>query len=269
MRAYIDTILEIRAPEYIVLQYESAGPAARFFAMFIDHMVMGVLVIIVLILSTIFAILGEIAAQTKGEMAGAALFIFFVIFFTIYWFYFFLFEWLNRGRTPGKMALGLRVVSRGGTSLTTSQVAVRNFLRIADMFPVIFIGWVIFLPTYAAALLSVSLSGNNFLRLGDLAAGSIVVRERKEKQAPSLDVSPKIEEISSRLSVKIMPSPVLARAIHDFAMRKHRLHPARSVEIARKVEGCVRKCFGAEHIECEADDLLLAAHHLLFSGNLS
>ena len=89
--------------------------------------------------------------------------------FCLVWGYFTLFEALNAGRTPGKQALGIRVVMDTGRSLTPQAAVVRNLVRFIDCyFPAV---------PFAPAILAIALHPSN-KRLGDMAAGTIVVRDR-------------------------------------------------------------------------------------------
>ena len=92
-----------------------------------------------------------------------------IIFFLVFFGYDVLFEVRSRGRTPGKRWTGLRVVRTGGQPVTFVPSCVRNVMRLVDILPVP--------PLYAVGMLSIFVTGKN-QRLGDLAAGTLVVRER-------------------------------------------------------------------------------------------
>ncbi len=257
---YFDTNFEIPAPEYILFRYSLAGPCTRLFAVLLDHAILfGLLLVSFLILQILFGI-----SLFSGLEAAAGLFQFltFMALFFLNWFYFLSFEWANRGRTPGKMALGIRVVSVDGTSLDPVQVMIRNLVRVADMFPMT----ITLFPSYVAGGLSAFLSGSSFQRLGDLAAGTIVVREQRPvmDDIPVEDV-PKIRRIVSELHMRVFPSASLTQGLNDFVARRAKLNPARAQEIAEQVEPQVRRFFGAGEIDCNAVELLLAAHHYLYS----
>src|SRR6266480_2803306 len=90
--------------------------------------------------------------------------------FLLFWGYFLLFEALNDGRTPGKRLMGIRVLMDTGHPLTFTAAAVRNLVRIVDMQPVF---------TYQVGLAFVLFHAQN-KRLGDIVAGTVVVRDRPE-----------------------------------------------------------------------------------------
>jgi uncharacterized membrane protein SpoIIM required for sporulation/uncharacterized RDD family membrane protein YckC len=110
--------------------------------------------------------------SAAGNWAFAIFFLVFV--FTFLFIYYALFEGLNSGRTPGKMALGIRVVMDSGRPVTLSAAVVRNLLRLIDFwFP---------LAPLVPGMLFVFLTKSN-KRLGDLAAGTVVVRDRPTEWA--------------------------------------------------------------------------------------
>ncbi|MEP6781263.1 MAG: stage II sporulation protein M, partial [Gemmatimonadaceae bacterium] len=87
--------------------------------------------------------------------------------FAIVWLYYVLFEALADGQTPGKRVMHLRVVRDGGLSVTFEASAIRNLIRIVDLQPVLF---------YAVGMITIIANARG-KRLGDFAAGTIVVKE--------------------------------------------------------------------------------------------
>ncbi len=252
----LDSVLEIPAPEFIIFRAQTAGPMARFFAVALDHIIIFVLLLIAAFFAMVLAAF-EMSATSSG---GFASFLLFIAFFLLQWFYFFAFEWLNKGRTPGKMALGLRVISIDGTAVDVVQILIRNLLRMADMFPLKFLFWLLYLPTYSIGLISMVASAPRFRRLGDLAAGTIVIRElTPEKER--MTKAPVSEDLVRQISFRILPSATLVQALHDFASRYDRLHPARRAEIAERIRPGLERFTGEQN--CTAEELLLACHRKL------
>jgi uncharacterized RDD family membrane protein YckC len=99
-----------------------------------------------------------------------------LVVFVIWTSYFIFFEWLWNGQTPGKRWLKLRVIREDGRPITFWEAAVRNLLRLFDIMP---------FPFYSIGLICVFIS-NRDQRVGDMVAGSVVVRER-EAEAPTFD----------------------------------------------------------------------------------
>ena len=262
----LDTSVAIPAPEYIVFRYMTAGPVSRLFAVAIDLLVS--IAVYFFILISFIALFFNNAAFSIFDpktLSDLLLFAFMILYFVMSWFYFFLFEWLNRGRTPGKLLLSIRVVSIDGTGLDPVQVMIRNLLRIADMFPSqMFL--IIQLPTYVIGALAVVSSGARFQRLGDLAAGTIVVRTERKNIKDNIGIveTERIHAIAAQLHMVRVPSATLTQAINDFVGSRTRLSADRLQEIALTVEKDLRKFFSAENVECTAEELLYAVHNLLF-----
>jgi hypothetical protein len=99
--------------------------------------------------------------------------------FLIFAGYFIFFEWLWDGQTPGKRLLKLRVIREDGRPITLWEAIARNLLRVFDATP----GFLI--PIYSVGLIAVFLS-NRDQRVGDIFAGTVVIRERAD-EAPTFD----------------------------------------------------------------------------------
>src|SRR5436853_5650113 len=158
--------LAIETPEHLVLELELAGVGSRIAAAACDAVLLGVLS---------FGLgLGLAALLTGRESAGAwstlVAVLALLVLFLLFWGCFLLFEALNDGRTPGKRLMGIRVVMDTGHPITFSAAAVRNLVRIVDMQPVF---------TYQVGLAFVLFHSQN-KRLGDIVAGTVVVRDRPE-----------------------------------------------------------------------------------------
>ena len=157
--------LDVETPELVVLSYTLAGIGSRAIAALMDA------VICVLLLVGLVFLWGLVSAGTSltRTPASAAWVMGLAVLaqFAILWGYYVLFEALADGQTPGKRALHLRVVRDGGYSITFGASAVRNLVRLVDMQPVV---------TYGVGMISVLFSRSG-KRLGDYAAGTVVVRE--------------------------------------------------------------------------------------------
>jgi uncharacterized RDD family membrane protein YckC len=161
----VERSLDVRTPESIAISYELAGLGSRFLAVFIDFAIQIVLLILA---TTIFAAIGS---THKGPRIVPQPWIYaFYIFLTFLNFfgYFIIFEWLWRGQTPGKKAIGIRVVRDGGFPVDFLTVTIRNVIRAIEFG----------LGFYLVSAISTLVSKEN-KRLGDFAAGTIVVREGK------------------------------------------------------------------------------------------
>src|SRR6266851_2888051 len=116
--------LAIETPENVVVQLELAGLGSRIAAQLADWVLLAVL----------YSLLGTILSAFSGgsSASGWVVGIGIAVGFLMTWGYFVLFEALNRGRTPGKMALGIRVVLETGHPVTFAAAAVRNLVRLVD-----------------------------------------------------------------------------------------------------------------------------------------
>jgi len=153
--------LTLDTPEGVQLELTLAGVGSRFTAALLDYLIQLVILIA----------LGLLFGYGFGERAGGGAWgaaIFFVLVFLVFNGYFIAFEVLGSGRTPGKRWNGLRVVRESGTPVTFGSSAVRNVLRLVDFLP----------GMYLVGILAVLVTGKN-QRLGDLAAGTLVIRDRK------------------------------------------------------------------------------------------
>src|SRR5437899_8997409 len=155
----------VETPEHVDVRFELAGVGSRVAAGLLD------LLLVWLGLMLLWVGGGAIVSDIvpHGTASGWLTAGLILLTFCLIWGYFTLFEALNGGRTPGKQALAIRVVMDTGRSITPPASVVRNLVRFIDCyFPA--------LP-FAPALLSIALHPSN-KRLGDMAAGTIVVRDR-------------------------------------------------------------------------------------------
>jgi len=154
--------LAIETPEHVVVELELAGLGSRMAAGVVDGLVVAG---IEMVLGLALAVAG---ARLGTGVAGWLIAVGILLSFLAFWGYFVLFEALNGGRTPGKRYAGIRVIMDTGHPVTFGAAAVRNLLRVVDAQPVVAhlvgAGFVLLHPQHK--------------RLGDLVAGTIVVRDR-------------------------------------------------------------------------------------------
>ena len=154
--------LTIDTPEGVPLELTLAGLGSRFAAALIDYLIEGVIIVALLL------VLGYGAGLGRPGSNGLADAAWFVGFFAIFWGYNIAFEVLNSGRTPGKALNGIRVVLESGAPEPFAASAVRNVIRIIDILP----------GTYLVGVVSILVTSRN-QRVGDLAAGTLVIRDRR------------------------------------------------------------------------------------------
>ncbi len=162
-RELLETRAVLDTPEGVQLKFQLAGPAARMAAYLADFAirVMGGVAI------ALAAAIG-FGSMGMGELSAAAILL---TLFLVEWAWGTLFEWLWNGRTPGKRLFNLRVITTGGYPIGFYEAVLRNMLRAGDA-P--------FVVLYGIGV-SVMMSTRQLQRLGDLAAGTIVVVEERDR----------------------------------------------------------------------------------------
>lgn len=231
----LDNELSIEIPEHIELQFVLASVGNRFLACAIDH--------IIQLLAIFFIVSGARSFQvtlsalkmrwgTNWFMAGAILVVFLITFG-----YFVLFETVWNGQTPGKRWLRLRVMRQDGRPIGFYEAMIRNLVRLVDIMP---------FPSYFVGIVSIFFS-REYRRLGDYAAGTVVVKERSS-EAPRFSELFEDDEIfgerasSPSMSGITIPPHALRlitneemQAVEAFLKRRARLERGRRRFLARRI----------------------------------
>tara|TARA_Y100001947_G_C10332653_1_gene301570 strand:+ start:324 stop:983 length:660 start_codon:yes stop_codon:yes gene_type:complete len=218
----------VETPEGVDLLLRPAGLVPRALAFAVDLAIRGA------ILLALFISLGLLGKFGMG--LGA------LLLFLVQWWYMVLFEVLNQGRTPGKHWLGLRVVHDDGTPVGWASSLTRNLLRFVDLLP------------FGYFLGALSCLGHPaFKRLGDIAAGTLVVYQEKPAERPALAPA---EPVAPPVGLSLDEQ----RALISFAERQASLSPDRRRELAailaeplattaedaeRTIQGIARALMGA------------------------
>jgi uncharacterized RDD family membrane protein YckC len=203
----IDTRCSVETPEGVELEFSPAGPVPRALAWSLDA---GLRLLLYLAIAA--------ALEGLGQM-GAGLLL--IAVFLLEWLYPVVFEVLARGQTPGKMVLGLRVLRADGAPVGWSRSSVRSLLTFAD-----------FLPVGFTAGLAAMLLDRRSRRLGDLAAGTVVVHLDLAPAGPAPPPGP----LETALPAPFPLSLPEQRAIIGFAERAPGLSPERARELADLLE---------------------------------
>lgn len=213
--ALLDTRTDIETPEHVVLSYHLAGPIRRGLAWAIDSVVRGLLLLV-------FALLLGLSSLGHDSAGGLKSGLLLVLVFLLEWGYFVACDMLMSGRSLGKKALGLRVVSAQGLPVGLGDSLLRNLLRGADFLP---IGYVL------GAVCMVF--DARFRRLGDLVAGTLVIFEPKVAyRAPPRLSPPPSDAERAWLPRHVELSASEREAIELFMLRVGELPSARSDELA-------------------------------------
>ena len=232
--------LIISTPERVAFQYEIAGIGSRFLAQILDSLVITVIFIAITILAVSLG-----AVFSSGELA---LLIEIILGFILLAGYFLISEAAWNGQTLGKRAARLRVVGDHGEPVTLGQAAIRNLVRIVDFLPLF----------YAIGMLTLFINGRG-KRLGDFAAGTLVVRDRERvslydlssaptnavaapQPAPSIWATPSATPATSAAPTGELPAldPGLRRLVVAYAARREALPVARREALAQSAESALR-----------------------------
>jgi uncharacterized RDD family membrane protein YckC len=223
----LDTVRRVATPEGVELTLHPAGPVPRALAWLIDTVCR-------------FAVYLAVATglQAAGKFGTAMLLL---TAFALEWIAPAMFEVMWQGATPGKRALGLQVLHDDGTPVGWPAALMRNIMRAADFLPVL----------YGFGLITM-MSSRDFKRLGDIAAGTVVVHAESPRHARHVpDVPGAVPQWTLALGEQ--------RALLDFAERVPTLTQARAEELAGLVPNLTGGLQGASAMQ----RLLAYANHLV------
>lgn len=201
MKAAIDTVVTVETPEGIAIAIRPAGFPVRGIAFAIDACIRW----------SVFGVMAT--ALNAGGRMGTGLLL--LVYFGINWLYPILFELLPGAATPGKHAMGLRVMMVNGLPITPAGSLIRNLLRAVDM-----------LPAFYGFGVCTMLLRPDARRLGDLAAGTVVVYRNRATEPGAFGTA----------APQPPPAPLSRQqrdAVAAFAWRVARLTPERAEEIAQ------------------------------------
>jgi uncharacterized RDD family membrane protein YckC len=233
----IDLTANVTTPENIEFAYRLAGPFRRLNAFLIDLMLRAS----ILLFLFLFAICSGIAgAWPLSDSTPQILMT--MLYFLFDWFYGLAFETLWNGKTPGKKMCQLRAISVNGRPISAYQATIRNFLRLGDLAPFVSFGMLIkdaspatVIPTGAVALACMFLT-RRFQRLGDLAAGTMVVVDDLTWIPPKIKVADSAAmKILSTISPSFRMSRSLQRTVASFVERRPYLSKERRAELAKLI----------------------------------
>jgi uncharacterized RDD family membrane protein YckC len=226
--------LEVETPDHVVLRYDLAGGGNRGFAAVVDF-ILAALVFVGALWS--FSLLSDPLPAARPFFGVLVL-----VTFTIAWSYFVLLEWLWQGQTVGKRLYGLRVIRDDGAPAGFVAVLVRNVIRIVDFLPLF----------YGLGLLMIIFTSRS-QRLGDLAAGTYVVRAPR----PQLDYFSlrTVTPLGDGRSIETRALPAeMQRLVREFVAREARLAPKDRARVAKQIADRIRP-FALELAVSDGDDV--------------
>ncbi len=250
----LDSRIEIVTPENIAFKYRVAGPFRRLPAYLIDSLIRAGIIIL-----TVYLRWASFSAGL-ASLASVAIYVWFLV----EWFYGGFFETYWNGQTPGKWAMGLRVVSYDGQPINALQAVLRNILRAVDAFPAFVLPMTeMSIGLYQLGLIASS-SNQRFQRLGDLAAHTMVVVEESPRLYGVVKVTePEAMRLAELIPVSFQPSRSLARALSVYVERRGGFALGRRAEIARHLGEPLRVKFNLPP-QTSYDLLLCAVYYRAF-----
>lgn len=230
----------LRVPEQIEISYELAGLGSRFLAAVIDTFIAAVGILVLAL--AVGVMRGVITGRAEPSAMAAIVVLSAAL--LLYIGYFTYFEITAGGQSPGKRLTGLRVVAVDGAAVSPEQSAVRNILRLVDLLPV----------SYAAGLVSILVTARN-QRLGDLAAATMVVKERvespgelpEESPAPAVELPPGVSaEVLRQVRAGVRAvTREEEKTIRRFLERRFELAPDARRRLATRLAETLRPRFPA------------------------
>jgi uncharacterized RDD family membrane protein YckC len=240
----VERTLEVRTGESIAIRYELAGLGSRFLAVGLDLAIQIGVTLAILIAALLLAkplnvatasVPANLTKTGEAVLIGAGV----LAIFCLYFGYFIVFELWWSGRTPGKRALGIRVLRDAGFPIDVGAATVRNLVRVLEFG----------LGFYALSAVSAVLSPQN-KRLGDFAAGTVVVRDRRYETA----------DIDAYLARDVPDDDGLSAAerslVERYVARRDQLEPNSRVALAAQIAGRVRPRLRASFDYLDDDALL-------------
>ncbi|MBL1175405.1 RDD family protein [Pantanalinema sp. GBBB05] len=233
--------ISFSTPESVELEFVLAGIGNRTLALVIDYHILGAILVGFWILWYFFAMgLFSVLSQSGGDYSDAPLWLLAIsllINFAIYNGYFVFFETVWRGQTPGKRITKIRVVQDDGRPIGLPQAALRSILRLVDDF--LFIG------------LFCILLGKREKRIGDWAAGTIVVQDSRSDPNAAIVISDVATELAATLPettdfAQLLPDDYAI--IREYLQRRQRMEVKARSELSLKLARQLRSLILMETI---------------------
>lgn len=219
--------LSVETPEQIHINFQQAGIGSRFYAALIDTLLLTLISFLGYYVNRSFILaLGDVLGNWLGALGG-------IVVFVLFWGYYMVFEVTTNGQSLGKRALGLRVIKAGGYPIGFTDAAIRNLVRIVDFLPF----------CYGVGLLSMLVS-KRWQRLGDLAAGTLVIKTARtdvkltsgnsQANNPSINISPQEFLYTAWIQPALVTETEMG-VIREYLVRRRTLPGYRRAELARTI----------------------------------
>jgi uncharacterized RDD family membrane protein YckC len=236
---------QVISTEKVPLVYRVAGVGSRFCAWLIDMGIIGFL----------FYVIAVNALAWEAVRPGLGFAVAMLLTFVVQWCYFMLFEWLWHGQTPGKRIVGIRAIDMQGSGISLGQAAVRNVLRVVDGLPLL-VPDVVPPLLYGVGFL-VAACNRDQRRLGDLAAGTLVVHA-EAKKAPLLSLQQALAVQAPRTQLLRQKLEQLSRqqkeTILDLCLRRDQLRIRERARLFSSVTDYFRRQLELAPVEHQSDE---------------
>ena len=216
----------VSTPENIEISYVPAGMGTRFLAALLDSLILAVLLLGILITGLVVGV----ATAGLGETVNWLIFALIVLlmFVTLFGYYIF-FETVWRGQSPGKRLMGLRVMRDDGLPLGFTGSVIRNLIRFFDLLPL----------AYGFGIVAMFFN-RRWKRLGDMAAGTIVIREPQPlpPQVLQLPVHPDLPGVREGFAATQLRERFTSREyelIREYLQRYYSLSPTAQDRLGRSL----------------------------------
>ena len=170
-------IYTITTPENIKLEYELAGVGSRMLAVALDTLIQWTFMVVVYLVMLLFGFGDDFFTDNLGKSNSIVIAFSFIVLFFIFFYFCIIFYIFFNGQTPGKRVVGLQVINSNGEPINFFASVVRNIVRIVDMIP---FGYLV------GGILVVF--SKNYKRIGDMAANTIVVKNKPHEIPLSIDL---------------------------------------------------------------------------------
>ncbi|MEO1524881.1 MAG: RDD family protein [Planctomycetota bacterium] len=263
----LDTTIGVVTPENIAFEYQLAGPFRRLPAFLLDFVVRWA---VIALIGFLLFLGGGVTGLFTASLGYLVMAMFMVAVFVISWFDGTILEAYFNGRTVGKWVFGIRVMQIDGRPVSPRSALLRNLLRIADLAPVAALNtWepdlplIYIIPTGIVGLVTM-MATQRMQRLGDLAAGTMVVVDERKWQLPIAKVDDaRVPALASYIPGDYLVSRKMARTLATYVERRHFLTPQRRREVARHLTDPLIECFEFRR-DIDPDLLLYSLYYKTF-----